>query len=259
MTEVRARWPGLVRRVARRFSERRRYYRNPARYWNARLERLGDSLQGVGSIGETAAANEADYAAKWDVLGPELERLHSAGARTLLDAGAGIGYFSSRAASIGFEVDAVDFSSTAVERLRRLDTGIRRVYFSSIAEFAARQAYDVVICIDVLFHVVDDDLWKRSLHRLGALTAHDGVLVVQETLAAESAPRSDGSLRGREHTRWRTLTVYHAQLPDWDIAKHIRFALPHEGAKKDMLVFKRIEFALPNDNGMLNGGTDKRK
>src|SRR3954454_23191874 len=97
-----------------------RYYRDPQSYWEARHCAHGDNLQGPGCIGLDEAANGDDYEAKWDCVRSVLEREVHAGARRLLDAGCGIGWFTKRAATLGFaQVDAADFSASAAEIAQR--------------------------------------------------------------------------------------------------------------------------------------------
>ena len=170
--------------------------------------------------------------------------LFGAGARTLLDAGTGNGYFARRAAALGYTVDAVDFSDVAISEGRAGDSSVRQWYVGALADFTAGEPYDVVICIDVLFHVVDDELWRRSIRNLARLTAPAGTLLIQESLVLAPIRSDDATgLRGSQHTRWRTLDGYLVQLQGWRLVEHIRYTLPSENVEKDLLVLHRSDDA----------------
>lgn len=215
----------------------RPYYRDPPRYWNERHGRFeAGALRGVGAIGSTEEANAGDYAKKWAMLEPLLTELRRHGARTLLDAGTGIGYFASRAAKLGYVVDAFDFSEVAVAQNRQSDAHVRSWQVASLAAFSADHPYDAVICIDVLFHIVSDEEWERSVRNLAAVTAPSGSLIIQETLV----PALQGEdVSGRSHTRWRTFELYGRVLDGWDLVEHLRYALPGEDAEKDLMMYRR--------------------
>ncbi|WP_428261287.1 class I SAM-dependent methyltransferase [Haliangium sp.] len=102
----------------------------------------------------------------------------------VLDVGAGTGhwiefylkYLEAR------EVVAVDFSPTAVERLRSryLDlpavTVQRRDICEPEAEFEGR--FDVVNAIGVMFHIVDDARWRRAVANLCRYLRPGGVAII---------------------------------------------------------------------------------
>jgi 2-polyprenyl-3-methyl-5-hydroxy-6-metoxy-1,4-benzoquinol methylase len=210
-----------------------RYYRDPRSYWNTRHEEHRDSLLGPGCIRLDEAANRDDYAAKWDRVRAVLARELQHGATRLLDAGCGTGWFTARAAALGFDgVDAADFSSTAAEVAQR-NAPTSRVRVAALDEITSPEPYDVVMCVDVLFHVVDDAVWARSVSNLAALTARRGALVIQDSLNETGAPPP------ARHVCFRSLAAYRETLPGWDVDKHETYVLPQEAERKDLLVFRR--------------------
>jgi len=215
------------------------YYLEAQKYWDRRHRTYGTSLRGVGSIGLADDANKRDYDAKWAQLRPVLERARTSGATTLLDAGCGIGHFSRLARGLGYDVTGVDFSPHAVEIARDVASppGLRfRV--GQLAELPRVPASDVVMCIDVLFHIIDDPEWATTVAALSGAVGSGGSLVIQEHLVTE---REAVSPDGRRHTRWRTLADYRDVLAGWQLAEHIGYELPEVPAEptKDLLVWAR--------------------
>jgi len=209
------------------------YYRDPNSYWEARHDEHRDSLQGPGCIRLDEEANRDDYQAKWDRLRLVLEREVQDGARRILDAGCGTGWFTRRVAKLGFvEVDAVDFSTTAAEIAQR-NAPTSRVRVGELTEITSAQPYDVVMCIDVLFHVVDDATWARSVNNLAALASRRGALVIQDSY------NETGSQQPADHVRFRSLPTYQRELREWRLEAYNTYVLPNEVIRKDLMVFRR--------------------
>ena len=154
----------------------------------------------------------------------------------MLDAGCGIGWFSTRAADMGFEVEGVDFSAEAIDTARRTIGSKVQWHVSELSEFRPGRRYAIVMCIDVLFHVVDNGLWEESIRNLASLCAVGGHLLIQELLTEQRIPIDDNS---RTHVRWRVKQDYLDVLPAWRLAEHHKYALPAQGVDKDILLFAR--------------------
>jgi SAM-dependent methyltransferase len=211
-----------------------RYYRDPQSYWEARHGEHRDSLQGPGCIRLGEGANRDDYDAKWNQLRIVLLREVQHGARRILDAGCGTGWFTRRAAKLGFaEVDAVDFSTTAAEIARR-NAPTSSVQVGELDKISSTNPYDVVMCIDVLFHVVDDATWSRSVNNLAALVGSHGALVIQDSLSEPGEPQP------ARHVRFRSLPTYERELQEWALETHNTYVLSNEVIRKDLMVFRRV-------------------
>jgi magnesium-protoporphyrin O-methyltransferase len=83
--------------------------------------------------------------------------------RTALDAGCGTGMLTTRLAGRGYAVDALDISTPMVSFARYRSRGIRgpepRFHVGDIASLeASPRAYDLVCCLDVLFHYPYDEV-----------------------------------------------------------------------------------------------------
>lgn len=223
----------LVNGARRRLSSARRYYKSPAKYWDRRYEHSGDSLDGSGRMGLGDAANTRDYDEKWVHVGPLVASL--AGSQSsLLDAGCGSGWFTKRFVEAGYDVTAVDFSEGAIRQARGdvgedVDWNVAPLY-----DFSPGRRFDVVVCVDVLFHVVDDALWERAIKNLARLVGDDGHLVIQDQLV-EQANDADGG--GATHVRWRTLGAYERALSGTRLMHHEVYRLPESGDEKHLVAF----------------------
>lgn len=211
------------------------YYRNPATYWDGRHRRFGDDLDGVGTAGLGESGNRRDYETKWEHLRSVLV---SQGVEPdeLLDAGCGIGWFTERLLAAGHRPTAIDFSPAAVELARRRLGPASSVEVASLADYHAGRTFPLVICIDVLFHVVDDDQWRVTVANLGAHVASNGLLVIQEHLVDEPAQVAG---LAASHTRWRSEAMYRMVLDGWELLALDHYMLPCEGQTKDLMLFRR--------------------
>ena len=207
------------------------YYTDPQRYWDERHRRHAGSLEGVGCIGAGADANVVSYDAKWAHVGAMLERFPPDAFPELLDAGCGNGFFTARALRAGYRVTGVDFAPAAVKQAAEAAPGAQFVV-SSLDRFDPGRRFPIVMCIDVLFHVTDDDRWAASVDNLARLVADDGVLVIQEHF--EDTPAS-----GVEHVRRRTLAQYRDQLAGWELVAHDHYTVTGTQRHKDLVVFRR--------------------
>jgi 2-polyprenyl-3-methyl-5-hydroxy-6-metoxy-1,4-benzoquinol methylase len=211
-----------------------RYYADKQRYWEQRYEQLGSALESSGRRHMSEADNEANYETKWAHLLPVLERLE-AGDR-LCDAGCGVGWFTERFVARGLRVTAVDFTETGLAAARERVGGDVEWVCSDLAAYRSDQPFDMVACIDVLFHVVDDGEWEEVVRNLGALAA-GGLLVIQDHLVEVATPPPSGPA-GTFHTRWRTLGDYQRVLAGSELDLHDHYDLPMEETTKDLMVFR---------------------
>jgi SAM-dependent methyltransferase len=210
------------------------YYRDPAGYWEQRHATFGEDLDGVGRIGMGDEANRQDYGVKWDHLRQALIDA-GVGPCAFLDAGCGIGWFSEHLQAEGYTPTGVDFSPSAADIARR-HLGDVVVEVGSLDGYRAGRTFELVICIDVLFHLVDDDIWLATVANLAAHVAAGGHLTIQESLVEVPAEAGSSTVK---HTRWRSLADYTDALPDWEVVLHDHYPLPNEGGAKDLLIFGR--------------------
>jgi 2-polyprenyl-3-methyl-5-hydroxy-6-metoxy-1,4-benzoquinol methylase len=169
-----------------------------AAYWNERHQRESD-LRSGGHISFDEATNRMFYMRRLGLL-MDLVGLQSSPAAPLylLDAGCGKGWFSRELARFGHQVDGVDGSETALEHGRSLGGGPR--YFqSTLSGWRSPSLYDAVLSVDVMFHILDDAEWERSVRNLASLVRLRGRFVVADW--AEDHDQTFGNyqvLRGRQ-------------------------------------------------------------
>jgi 2-polyprenyl-3-methyl-5-hydroxy-6-metoxy-1,4-benzoquinol methylase len=211
------------------------YYGDPAAYWEQRHQQFDDRLDGIGTKGMGQEANLEDYESKWEHLRAMLATLGLDGA-AVLDAGCGIGWFTERLAADGHGLTAVDFSASAVEIARRRLGDQVDIEVGRLDQYQSGRTFPLVVCIDVLFHIVDDEQWRATLANLATQVAADGAFVVQDHLVDTPADVVDTTTT---HTRWRSVSMYEAALPAWEIEALDHYLLPREGQTKDLMVFRR--------------------
>ena len=119
------------------------------------------------------------------------------GARTLLDVGAGPGYFCRVAAEEGWEALGVETSAPAIEAGRR-EFGVRYAALDEIEP----HSQDVITCHHVLEHIEEPQTFLRSLH---SKLRTDGILVVhvphREPVSFTGRNLLDG-LRGSDRDKY---------------------------------------------------------
>jgi magnesium-protoporphyrin O-methyltransferase len=95
---------------------------------------------------------------------------------TVLDAGCGTGTLSTALASHGFEVDAFDVSAPMVHFAKYINHGRTkgippRFQVGDIAALEGARQYDVVCCLDVLFHYPLEEV-SAMLRQIADLASH---------------------------------------------------------------------------------------
>jgi 2-polyprenyl-3-methyl-5-hydroxy-6-metoxy-1,4-benzoquinol methylase len=177
-------------------------------YWNTRHGEV-DGLRSRDSLASDRAANATLSAVRQERL------IEAIGAdsdpdvpRRMLDAGCGKGHFSRTLTEFGHRVDGIDTSTTAITACRRLAVGSDSYAVSSLRSWRPPCLYDAVVCIDVMFHLMDDDEWLSSLRNLAVLVRLGGRLVVSDHDAWEDTVW--GSHK-KTRSRSRYETVLHEQ------------------------------------------------
>lgn len=192
-------------------------YSNPSAYWETRLSRHFD-LTGVGYGALGPHYNARMYQARLQAL----ERALTASGRTLanahfLEVGCGIGFYTEYARRHGIaDYVGLDITSQSISRLREVYPQFR-FYQADISctSIELDEEFDIVLAADVLFHIVDDDAFRRALHNIASRLKPNGLFIVSDVFPPQT-------LQTSVHVRSRALEDYVACLrPDGVQPLHI--------------------------------------
>lgn len=175
-------------------------------YWEDRLRRRYD-LGGVGSIDLPASYNTWLYRVRragfrrW--LAPVARREHLG---SLLDVGAGTGFYVELWRNLGLQVTGLDITEVAVERLQQRfpESTFIRADIGGEHDISL-PTFDAVSAFDVLFHIVDDAAFVRALERIGRAVRPGGLLFLSDLFQHEEPIAI-------EHQAGRTLSSMTAAL-----------------------------------------------
>ena len=160
-------------------------------FWRARLRRHG----------HTGWADPAIYAYDQTLrLRAVQQWLHTRRGplRRALDFGCGVGDFAALLAVSAPEVTGYDIDADIVQRARQRVTAPGVRFTADRADALAAGPYDVVLCITVLQHVLDDDEARQLAAALAAALAARGSLLMLETLVDTPRPAAGSpSMRGK--------------------------------------------------------------
>ncbi len=160
-------------------------FESSSTYWESRYRLGGDS--GKGSYGELAEFKASVLNAF--VAHSEIE--------SVIEFGCGDGNQLTLAKYkryVGYDV-----SSTAVEQCKRLFSEDKSKEFHHVSEYSGQMA-QLVLSLDVLFHLVEDDVFDAYMHRL--FHASSGYVVIY--CSCEDRPINPRSphVRHRRFTDW---------------------------------------------------------
>lgn len=212
-------------------------------FWDDVLRTRFD-LTGTGHGGYGPRYNHYLYRAKERAFGRVLRAADlELRSRSVLDVGCGSGFFTRIALAAGCRTyTGADITPTAVERLRERHPGQSFVVADIGAETlppALGGTFDVVLCIDVLYHVVDPVRFERAVANLWARVAPGGHLVLVDAFGSrEYVPGGSFERHGGQvpHCRFRGRAQYERLLfarPDADVVAeqpmYFLFNRPIEG------------------------------
>ena len=191
-------------------------------YWIKRYERGRTS--GCGSYGRLA-----QY--KADIVNRFVE---ANGITTVIEYGSGDGNQLTLAkypAYIGFDV-----SPHAIARCKKLFDGDSTKAFYLMNEYAGQKA-DLTLSLDVVYHLVEDDVFENYMRLL--FDSSRKYVVLYSTDVDARSPISP-HVRHREITRW-----IDTRVPGWSLIQHIPNAHaqsrnPEERSKADFFIYEKI-------------------
>ncbi len=160
-------------------------------FWEHRLE--DDWTEsGVGYRALGRPFNSWMYRVREEVFLREVGRLELQGA-SVLDAGSGTGFYVRQWERLGAgDVTGCDMTDAAVERLRGRFPNHRFVR-QDVSELDAFEdaSFDAASCMDVLFHITDDDRYAAAFRNLGRVVRPGGTLVISENCLQRPEQRGE--------------------------------------------------------------------
>ncbi len=202
---------------------------NAIEYWKKRHSDLNGAIQAVGQIDRNEADNLEMYLSRQrkleeliGILGIDLR------GKTVLDAGCGIGIMSKWFIDKGAHLTGIDVSEVAVRHARaRCPQGSFLV--SDISMLKVTPKFELVACIDVLYHIVDDDKWQHALKAMVERLEIGGYLILVDEL---SDVRRDTS----PHVRFRPREEYGKVMETLNMTKVVE--MPFDFSTAGYAVFR---------------------
>jgi 2-polyprenyl-3-methyl-5-hydroxy-6-metoxy-1,4-benzoquinol methylase len=153
-------------------------YSHPLEYWDQRHREFSEARAG-GDLGLSDATNEVFYQIRLGMLLRLIEHhLPPTDKPIALDAGCGKGFFADALVRCGYQVHAIDASPAAIAFCKHQRKGQYQI--SDLTSFAHPYLFDIVYCIDVMFHITNDLLWSKGFTNLASLTALSGIFVLTD-------------------------------------------------------------------------------
>jgi ubiquinone/menaquinone biosynthesis C-methylase UbiE len=176
----------------------------PSEYWEHRARRFageGDGLAAVCSYGMPGFYNRLIDFCQHRALEPWLTV--DPGTH-VLDVGCGIGRWSRRLASRGAHVTGIDLSPTMIAEAERRAAaqGLAHRCRFLVQDSAALElagAFDLILCVTVLQHMLDVSALRSALRRMTRQLAPGGRLVILEAAPARFARRCDSPVFTARH------------------------------------------------------------
>lgn len=163
---------------------------DPQAYWEQRLQRFDLTAVGYSRIG--MPYNRWLYRVRAAVF---RRLLRGTGVdwrlARVLDVGSGTGFYVGEWLRVGVaDLTGSDLSQVSVENLRRAfpDREFVRLDIAAEPPFPP-ESFDAVSAFDVLFHVVDDDGYRRALENISTLLRPGGLFLFSENLVHGPAVR----------------------------------------------------------------------
>lgn len=205
---------------------------DPLNYWEQRHVELAGDHRNVGNKGLTSEQNRELIVAKSAIVAHVLGTHQIPRAARILDAGCGAGAFTEILQMAGFRMTGVDGSPSAITEAQANRGGAYAAV--PLSAIDTDDPFDAVLCLDVLFHVVVDEEWQKSLRALCAAVSNHGLLIIIETFGRRSVATP-------QHVRWRSRQEYETALSrmGFSVKDEFQFQYPHEGTDKTLLVCSR--------------------
>lgn len=182
------------------------------KYWDDRLS-SNLNLKGTGHRAFGIEYNNDLYRSQADCLTMLLDKWQvDLEGKRILDIGSGTGFYVDFYMKRGAQnICGLDISETSVKFLAaRFPSCVFYVEDISRSSLDYLGDFDFISVISVLYHVIDDDLFKQSLKNLSSLCKIGGYLIISDALKGLWLPSA-------KHARLRRLEEYQPFLENFEI------------------------------------------
>lgn len=174
-------------------------------YWENRL-RQSMNLEGVGCLGRGGQYNTYLYRSKVRAFEKGLRKIgiRNVSGKSILDLGAGIGfwinYFLNHGAGTCM---GVDIAEVAVEYLSNTFASEKTAFFCSDLSnprlpMIIGRRFEIVTAIDVLYHIISDELLEKAIENVRQLTEDQGWFIFTDVIGL-----LPGQASSQSHVKWR--------------------------------------------------------
>lgn len=165
---------------------------DPTTYWETRLSNHR-GLTGVGYTKLGESYNRWLYRIRsWIFLRTMRELAIDFVDLEVLDLGSGTGFYVDLWSALGVKrVVGTDLTRVAIEEMARQRPGIDFLQLDITADSAksGAQTFDIVSAFDMLFHIVDDEMYKKAIQNVHSLLKPGGLFVLSENFLHREAVR----------------------------------------------------------------------
>jgi len=176
---------GTLKRLVYKLSIEPRRYRTEGdydamRYWDDRFARYGASLRAVGDEGLSEERNASQYAQAAEVFENVLRQVHRGdfSQSRVLEIGPGSGFYTALLWNWGVRrYLGVDITDRFFPLLQQQHPGFDFLR-ADVTQDPLPGAFDLVIMIDVIEHIVTEEKLERALRSLDAALVPGGLLVI---------------------------------------------------------------------------------
>jgi len=161
----------------RRYAKKNDY--DAERYWQDRFDKHGDSIVGVGDEGLDEASNQEVYEAAAKQFKRVLrdKRINLSKAR-ILDAGCGNGFYAGSLLSQGAKnYQGVDITDALFPKLIKSFPKFKFTKLD-ISSVNINEKFDLIICIDVIEHIVNQNKFNFTIKNLLGSLGPGGILML---------------------------------------------------------------------------------
>jgi len=211
----------------------------PRVYWEQRLSK-DFSLQGVGCYPLGEAYNRWLYKRRSFKLFKELARFKLNWEQIkILEVAPEVGYYTNIFKNLGVKnLTGIDIAKVAVKNLQKKFPDYKFIQ-ADISEIQLQENfYNLITVIDVIFHIVSDELFFKVLENLKKSLAPAGIIVITDRF-----PPKD--LNWAEHVRLRSFATYQEVLNSAEFSrievKPLVYLMSEQVGNEHRLAGKRLK------------------